>query len=718
MAASKNAIERFIHGYGETQKREMTDIQNAFTQNCYPIEKDLSPTTLEKLPDKDEKALLPKYFVMDKHFSLPFMYIHNLKPDKTLSNWCAKLQKKSLLFTHIQEILAYICENQNARDQGIGNSGFIKEGYNYDPTNSFYEEFKYWLVELSKQTILNEDLLKVVEGRIKYLKYMDVKTVFHPRDDRDFPRIARIKVIVMVLENHIKRLIMYSISRNSSREHFRDLKIVTTNFLYDAVKFIFYFSKNNSTTPKNFILAEIRKPTLESYKKIEETTSEKLLQHLTQTEVFLSIFPPTSEDNQLIHQESIFSNSFMTAKGGLALPSILSSLSIHDWYLDKEVSGLAVKSGIIGVFRQEQLMNSYILLHGQLQQFCLFTLICDMLFELAGDGGDLLVYGYAASKVERVISSYQHLRDGILANFSLLSKAASNYKDEIDVKKIKKSKKNKYWYENYHFISDAYQKITDSIGACNELIKNIKDKMSDVKSPQYSALIKRKLDFFSQCVEHFSPELRGAPKKSLIATTVPNTALLANNPFALVSQLGSNGEEPIIKEPVNAPKNGSLISKIITSKEEQTEDKIGVKQNQDYTEDQLNQLFNEAHDCYDTGNYDTAIKLFKKVIRFDSREDALADSWFLLGLAYGKLGNISEALTSVDQAKELNKKDSGILLAKARLLFNFKLYNEALSEVDDLLNKFPNNSQAEALKIEIELKQKASITDISSLSMK
>lgn len=165
-----NTVNQLRCGYGETALREIGQIQTAYQKHCLPNEKDcLALSTLKESTDT-----LPLFFRMNEKKKVPIVFEQGFCPEKTSQHW-VPLLSQNLVSNFVEDMLGYMCEYQTQRDERYPG----QKGYDYDPTNLFLEEFKNWLVALSKaQVEANPQVMAVMEGRIKYLSYLIDHCVF------------------------------------------------------------------------------------------------------------------------------------------------------------------------------------------------------------------------------------------------------------------------------------------------------------------------------------------------------------------------------------------------------------------------------------------------------------------------------------------------------------------------------------------------------------
>lgn len=504
----KNAIRKAWYNYGSDELKEIEAVQKAYRSHCLRLEARSSLTTLEvsnQEDNKDELNRLPIFFQMDE--KIPVLFKRNFVPQKKAEDWLPHLNKPTPLNHYIEEMINYLCLYQGERDQRWG-----RGNYNYDPTNLFFEEFKHWLIELSKAH-LDQEIIEIVDGRRKYLSQLYEKNAFIP--GKDLPTRQQIILYIKdILEKGIIPLIHLELSRRSAREHFRELKVQVEIIIKNSTKFLFYVFRNEEGTPESFVLEQIRHPTIPSYGNAVATRAGSLLQHLIRTSAFTLTFPPifTTASLEPInnHQrlveysiKQVTNNSFLGSNQKAIFPLILRTplLTSNNWYLeDRQESSV----GILEVFRKKEYMDEFLMCHAYLQKLCLFYIICDQLYELSGDGGNLMVYGFAFEKVYLSLKSYESLLKELEHILFSLSNHAETHKRDIVEKKHEITFADQVWQRLRSSANNAYDDAKVAIKKSRESTGLIQSHMQIIRSPDYRISVEEKLNFLSGLVTHFS----------------------------------------------------------------------------------------------------------------------------------------------------------------------------------------------------------------------
>lgn len=541
--------------YGKRANFEINIMKEAFITFCYSVEMESSITLLDKKKQSaDNKDYqVPDYFKMDDKGRFPLIYHKpGFKPEKDLLVWLRRLATNNLR-QYIEEMLGYIIEYQAYRDTKIFSGEFT-----YDPTNLFFEELKSWLVELSKASVIDENVLKVVNARIKYLSYINDKRVFNINESVNPTRSQVILHVRDILNNSVVPSIELEISRTSSREYFKSLKIDLEMIIRSSIEFLLFGFRDGNKLPHALIIEELRHPTLPGYCSVRETTSGKLLsicvnsgsliqfcRKLDNT-VYTSSHIERQQQQAVVTndpEKEIFNNKFIKPDETLCFPfeDANKNLTLENWYCKEN-------SGIAEYFKEPQLMREYLRLHGLIQKLALFVMITDMFYELAGMGGDILVYGVAKLEIEKTLLHSRKLLESIQATLSYLFANAESYQSSM-IKKIES--KHEKWLNIFPSIRGAVDRCNFHTKRSFETLDKISQDKIKVNSDEYAGLIRRKLNLLSSCVNQFvQPSLsfksdlnvpssyfyRGQQDRRNFSIFPPNTipiSLPATNPQAL-----------------------------------------------------------------------------------------------------------------------------------------------------------------------------------------
>ena len=105
-----------------------------------------------------------------------------------------------------------------------------------------------------------------------------------------------------------------------------------------------------------------------------------------------------------------------------------------------------------------------------------------------------------------------------------------------------------------------------------------------------------------------------------------------------------------------------------------------------------------AHESYANGNYQRAISAAKKVLAITEKDDSvnLANMYQLLAMSYLQEGDAELAYTNAIVARDTNSCSTTRYLL-AYVQYQTGRYGEAEAQIDELLKKYPNTTQAYSL---------------------
>lgn len=278
-------IKTKLTEYNESELNQIGTIQQAYMTHCSKNENEHSPSTLSVLRQKTEenKELLPVYLRLTE--KIPTVFVLKIRLTEQFKDWDKFISKKdSGLLYYVNEMLKMIYYYQIKRKDRFFS---FQKGYQYDPVNLFFEEFKWWLIELSK-TELAEEAIKIVEGRVKYLDEIINANIF--KAGKNSP--TRVETIANIRETLIEKvipLIKIAILREGSREHFNHLKSNVLSFIQHSLQFILYIFRN-SDAPNIFVIDYFR-TSMKGHEELEKTISAGFLKILLTSDACQYVCP-------------------------------------------------------------------------------------------------------------------------------------------------------------------------------------------------------------------------------------------------------------------------------------------------------------------------------------------------------------------------------------------------------------------------------------------
>lgn len=663
-----NTVSQLYYGYDKTALSEIGQIQTAYEKHCLPNEKDcLALSTL-----KESTETFPSFFRMNKEKKVPVVFEQGFCPEKTLQHW-VPLLSQNLVSNFVEDMLGYMCEYQTQRDERYPG----QKGYDYDPTNLFLEEFKHWLVALSKaQVEANPQVMAVMEGRIKYLSYFIDHRVFISGEQ--LPTREMIVIYLRdMLVNHIRPTVELAQLRQSAREHFKQLKLNTQCLIKQSTEFLCYVFRDSVDTPVNFIMAQIKRPTLPNYVAVLADRSGSLLHYLVNTPAVNLVYPelarfsgekkPFSPQLTNLTTEPLTTSHFLDAENQLIYPLNRENTNIDNWYKESKEQ----PSGILPFFQTDTCMLPFVKLHHQIEELAIFYLICSVIFELAGEGGNLLVYKYAMKEVKTIIENYQYFIEGFKETLNTIWTASETLQRLIVEKKVKETEEMKRWRAHKALSASAYQAMHKFIKDNHTLVEKIETKILETNTEDYLAWVKKQTEFLS--------ELASAFCQYSITATQHEFAELEEKPH---------------------------LSLTFWSKEENEEDVL----------EKVVEYYNIAHAAYEDNNYAITEKMVFQLFN-DYPEDSLPFRNDLLVLRYQsylKQNRLDDALKDMDELLRTEPDNLQCRLNKAYLLYHHTHgYLDASHEVAEVLKA--DKTHAEALTLKAQIEQHLTLVEVQTI---
>jgi tetratricopeptide (TPR) repeat protein len=599
--------------YGKLQIKEIKEIRLIYKELCWPLEKDHTLTTLDvndaqKKVERKEVSEFPIYLRTKNNDELPELFEQGFCPVKDSEHWRKHIIKTSPLKHPIEEIVSYICHYQLTRDER-----FISAGYNYDPTNMFFEEFKAWLLKLSAHKELDSKILEIAVGRYKYLGEIYAKGVFSPSNS-EYTRVEAVKHVMDIFKKVIIPTIKLCISRRSAREHFERLKDQVESNIKLGIKFLFYVFRDTPQTPASFILEQIRNPNLAGYKEvILSTTSGQLLNHLLNTKVMYRVFKyGTDSDLSIANIQSCCSNSFIGEEGSIIYPFTTLTSTAYNWYEFMEEKGNSHNpTGILSIFRNKETMKKFLHLHGLMQKLCVFYIICEKLYELSGDGGNILVYGFALKEVISSLQKYKDLNKEVAEIVNFLYSKAEEYKSSLMRKDNYENVKITTWNALYYRIYKTYEELEEGISESMSLVHEIERKIVEINSKRYQEEVKERLGEFYIVVDYFSEKSK--------PTLYPRSS--SENGFFKKAKNDRLEGEKLSDAPSGTP--------IIAFPNSSTAKKSNA------------QLYSDALEAFNNKNYLKSAELFEQLLSGDEEIKKNPTVWLYLGKSKYGAGPLS-----------------------------------------------------------------------------
>ena len=403
-------------GFTEPQKEQILCLQNAFIGF---ISRD---------------GRLPEYSLLSTEERGGMLYAkeHPLKSGFDLSAWIGKMREKTFFSSAVEDMVTVLCAYQRSRYQVTSEkgerewSGFFStslKDYLHEPVQLFCEEFKRWLVfELSSADCTPETLAEL-QRRIFYLDQLISAKEFLPnhaacseQPDGTFLLQDRRTIFWVLLELHrkltmeVRPRIELEIARSSAREHIEPVLSAFSQIFHYGVAFLLCVLNDKAALLDDFSLSNISRDIPgPGYREYLETPAGKRLKQLVDIRT-------QKTDLLLTPGESTFSADLahVGVGAGIGIETVVEAAAVEVnpfWRLDlaeyeplkKVGSGLNIHVSIRSTRTSSETTDIFLLAHGLLAEFYYLEESWQAAYQMAGSGGNLLVYGFANEEVNKLL---------------------------------------------------------------------------------------------------------------------------------------------------------------------------------------------------------------------------------------------------------------------------------------------------------------------------
>lgn len=439
----KKSIKSWWHSYNTRELKEMREFATAFRAAIL--------TEREKRSSQQEALALDSRFQIDNDTKLPMRYLdENIQIDVPANTYHAKLDQSEIKVA-LEDMISYICQYQHER---VSRSNLFARGKDFDPTNMFCAEFIDWIIKLSSKSIESEKTQKAIESRIRYLKILEESSVFKPSVYAS-TRIKLFKDLKNCLIDRTLPVVEFAISRKSSREVIRDIKTQVSDLIKKNITFLYHCFRDSSCQSSNFILEQLISPNIEAFKVSEKTTTGMLLSRLVQAPELIRVFGKLRRSMPAILSKKV---TEIPQNKVVYLP--------NNWFERGN-------SGVQKSYHSKKLMQAFLAHHNLIIEIAKIHSRFQKLYELSGEGGDLLVYGNAIINVERLISDYHGLMDKMQKNLSTLNEARQYIHDQIISENKTRSWKFGDLYQNSKVAGNKFEEIGVLVCECDANIEKV-----------------------------------------------------------------------------------------------------------------------------------------------------------------------------------------------------------------------------------------------------
>lgn len=458
-------LNPFSKAYSQLEMDQMRFVHQAYCEAMEVSEEDL-PTALR----------------MDDNF----YPLHNPTiSDFDENSYLRKMQDVvGLLRNPAEAIISSICAYQRERYDRT----FTFSGYLNDPRTLLLEEFKDWAMRtLAPASATTESILIEVRRRHSYVLRLQhgQQGLFHSGSG-ERSLLGTLKDVRNVIENRVLPTIETERAHSSAREQLHTLEARGTDGLMHGVQFLFYVLRNTPNTPADCTISNLQTQQHAGMKDAMGSKSGKMLEVLLTTPSFKELFPPsqaaispqdslpslllTNEEEEEMTKTAVFCDTEAKPQVPTVLTRQLRRNSNPNEVAITPMDFLQQSnSGVVTLRKEvrEETFNAFTKLHGLLKLLADLLVSCRKARQLAGPGGDLLVYGPGGEEVRRLMQSLEAVQAEISKEVSQLTRIGVRELDRL------KPNQEKAWRWSFSKVLPLEGYLARDFGACVEPIQRM-----------------------------------------------------------------------------------------------------------------------------------------------------------------------------------------------------------------------------------------------------
>lgn len=385
-----------------------------------------------------------------------------------------------LLRNPAEAIISTICAYQKERYERFAFGGYLN-----DPRTLLLEEFKDWAMRtLAPASCTTESILIEVRRRHSYVLRLQhgQQGLFHSGSG-ERSLMSTLKDVRSVIETRVLPAIEAERAHSSAREQLHTLEARGTDGLMHGVQFLFYVLRNTPNTPADCTISNLQAQQHAGMKDAMQTKSGQMLQVLLTTPSFKTLFPeaPSSQRSealrplQLTMEEELEMRNtsvFCDSDSNAIVPTVLTR-GARGSEASKAITPVEFlsqsNSGIVPLRPETAAtaLDTFTRLHGLLKLLADLLVSCRKARQLAGPGGDLLVYGPGGEEVRRLMQSLESVQNEISRLVSKLTQLGVRELDRL------KPSQEKAWRWSFSKVLPLENYIAHDFGACVEPIQRI-----------------------------------------------------------------------------------------------------------------------------------------------------------------------------------------------------------------------------------------------------
>lgn len=501
---------------------------------------------------------LPAILKVEQHERWLGKQLQGVNPARESNFDASKMLEKmgsGPLRLHAEKILNIICPYQKERNGRLIGSGSLA-----DPTNLLLEELKDWLFN-RLSTSSCRDLKEEIVRRIAYLKNLEESDLF-PAGMGEKHLASLLVEIKGILRDEVCIAIEKDLAEESAREELRELVLQSKQLVLHTIQYLYYVIRGGDVS-ESCNLNDLRGITTDQkMQKSLQTSTGKLLKELVNTESVMGVFSNESEKNktsQINHQRS----SKSIGQGDKSIVASLKSadeVARFNQKIHQALTNSKVETGIHSSFLvDDELLLAFIEMHGLVEALANFILVCQKFHKMAGNGGDIIIYGFANQSMKYFMQSYFPLVKLLFSKIALVNK-------KIDATyKIENTSKST-WVSSYRKAGDFCARIKAEKDACDayagKMLHKVEIGIDEKRRLEIQAQIEDSItsaQSFSERMYGFFPkELSPPPSISQVSSMLTDgrSSSSTSRPRASIEapKLGSRTPQPI-------PDTGAVVEK-------------------------------------------------------------------------------------------------------------------------------------------------------------
>lgn len=525
-----------------------------------------------------------------------------------------------------------------------------------------------------------------------------------------------------VLKYEMLPIVEAEIAHSSAREDLRRLQLAVSAALTHLVAFLYNVFRNGGG-PTKVSLSSLKMPVGEKLEKILKNRTGYLLHRLVTSGLFTSVFlddhfqlederKAVAEGMLKRRTEVVQSNDFLDPRGNVRIPK---------WLLEfepdpKERAAIDLTnvfdhddSGMEPAFRGKAMVTGcYLRCYGLAQELAKFILVVEKAHRLAGQGGDLLVYGVTNAQVNAMLQTYEALSRSVRQQVARLTQIAEIRFEELVNDNQARDSANK-WVRHFKKVSFSVELLEDDLSRADDAALHVRAQANAMTLQQRLAKAKEDTDNFIAQADGYSRHVAGVlgidyqPVMVPAISTMENALTLPDMPMGRLAIMASSAMQPSNNMPSFAQSQPLMIEGVPRNPLAQFKLGSSLNGNPEQLADQSEELLMIKQGITDTNLNRVLIRLTPSIVHVSLENNRLTGSGALalfehvakycpnvksINLYHNNLGPegaraLAAALTRPDHSLtklDLNSNDIGD--EGAQYIIGGLLANRSLTELD------------------------------------